>query len=51
MVLGACRQQNVSSEASIARATELTLTEVFRIGDEMAGDTVFFGGGVDVAVN
>lgn len=51
MVLGACRQQDVSSEASIARATELTLTEVFRIGDEMAGDTVFFGGGVEVAVN
>ena len=51
LVLGACQQQNVSSEESIARATELTLTEVFRIGDEMAGDTVLFGGGVEVAIN
>ena len=40
LVLGACQQQDMSSEASIARATELTLTEVFRIGDETAGDTV-----------
>ena len=51
LVLGACQQQDVSSEESIARATDLTLTEVFRIGDEMAGDTVLFGGGVEVAVN
>ena len=51
LVLGACQQPDVSSEASIARATELTLTEVFRIGDETAGDTVLFGGGLEVAVN
>ena len=51
LVLGACQQQDVSIEESIARATELTLTEVFRIGDEMAGDTVLFGGGVEVAIN
>lgn len=51
LVLGACQQQDVSSEASIARATELTLTEVFRIGDETAGDTVLFGDDLEVAVN
>ncbi|MCY3613971.1 MAG: 6-bladed beta-propeller [Bacteroidetes bacterium] len=51
LVLGACQQQDMSSEASIARATELTLTEAFRIGDEMAGDTILFGGDLEVAVN
>lgn len=51
LVLGACQQQDMSSEASIARATELTLTEEFRIGDEMAGDTVLFGGYPEVAAN
>ena len=51
LVLGACQQQDLSSETSIARATELTLTEVFRIGDEMAGDTVLFGDDPEVAVN
>ena len=51
LVLGACQQQDVSSEVSIARATELTLTEVFRIGDETAGDTVLFGGDLEVGVN
>jgi len=51
MVLAACQQQDVSIEESIARATELTLTEVYRIGDEIAGDTVLFGGDLEVAVN
>ena len=51
LVLGACQQQDVSIEESLARATELTLTEVFRIGDETAGDTVVFGGDLEVAVN
>ena len=51
LVLGACQQQDVSIEESLARATELTLTEVFRIGDEAAGDTVLFGGDLEVAVN
>ena len=41
----------MSIEESLARATELTLTEVFRIGDETAGDTVLFGGDLEVAVN
>ena len=51
MVLAACQQQDMSSEASLARATKLTLTEVFRIGDETAGDTVLFGGYPEVAAN
>ena len=51
LVLGACQQQDVSIEESLARATEFTLTEVFRIGDETAGDTVVFGGDLEVAVN
>lgn len=51
LVLGACQQQYVSIEESLARATELTLTEVFRIGDEMADDTVFFGDDPELAVN
>ncbi|MDE2771906.1 MAG: 6-bladed beta-propeller [Bacteroidota bacterium] len=51
LVLGACQQQDVSIEESLARATEFTLTEVFRIGDETAGDIVVFGGDLEVAVN
>ena len=51
LVLGACQQQDLSSADSLARATELTLTEVFRIGDEAAGDTMLFGGDLEVAVS
>lgn len=51
LVLGACRQPDVPSEVSLAQAAELTLTEAFRIGDEAAGDTVLFGGGLEVAVD
>ena len=51
LVLGACRQADVPSDVSLAQAAELTLTEVFRIGDEAAGDSVLFGGGLEVAVD
>ncbi len=51
LVLGACQRQEVPSEVSLARTADLTLTEVFRIGDETAGDTVLFSSGVEMAVN
>ena len=51
LFLGACQRPDVSSEVSLARAAEITLTEVFRIGDEAAGDTVLFSDGLEVAVD
>ncbi|MCY4673268.1 MAG: 6-bladed beta-propeller [Bacteroidetes bacterium] len=51
LVLGAGQRTDVPSEVFLARAADLTLTEVFRIGDEAAGDTVLFGGDIEVAVD
>lgn len=51
LVLGACQRPDVSNEVSLDRAAELTLTEVFRIGDEVAGDTVLFSGSLEVTVD
>lgn len=51
LFLGAGQRTDVPSEVSLVRAADLTLTEVFRIGDEAAGDTVLFGGDIEVAVD